>query len=249
MIKPLSRAELTEFAIRRLAKKYPELVREKWDFSKCPDEELADCWLYELKSESPYARQQIASWRQTCNAKTFDEFLYLAHRTLTWVKYGQFYALCPEWPDDPYLSVLSTERKRRRELFGPNTKSRAAELTSSPAVPGKLSQPEVDFMLELIGQSAVKYVTFRIDCQKSRREIQRTIAAWLKINCKCKAKPNVSHRTLRADLKALGSHRILETTVGEWRDAPELYWYHSDWIKADKRAKKLIKKIDALYPL
>ena len=110
----LTHAEPTEFAVSRLAKKYPSLVREKWDFSTCPDEELADCWFYEFKSESTYARQEILAWRQTCNAKTFDEFLWLARGTLTWAKYGrQFYALCPEWPDAPYLSIPPAERKRR----------------------------------------------------------------------------------------------------------------------------------------
>jgi hypothetical protein len=252
VIKPLTRAELTEFAIRRLAKKYPELVREKWDFTTCPDEELADCRLYEFKSQSPYARQEILAWRQTCNAETFDEFLYLARGTLTWAKYGQqFYALWPEWPDAPYLSIPPDERKRRRDLFGPNTESRAAELTPLPAVPGKLSQPAVDFMLELIDQSGpVEYPTFRIPWKEiSDREIRRRFALWLKINRKCKAKPNVSHRHMRADLKALGAYRILKATGGEWRNAPPLYVEYSEWMKAAARAKKLIKRIDGIHPL
>jgi hypothetical protein len=249
VIKPLTRAELTEFAIRRLAKKYPELVRERWDFTTCPDEELGDCRLYEFKSQSTYARQEILAWRQTCNAKSFDEFLWLARRTLTAIKYGQlFYALWPEWPNGPFLGILPDERKRRRELFGPNTTvSRAAELTPPPVVPGGLSQSEADFILGLIGQSEVEY--FRIDLQTSDREIHRQLDLWLKINRKCKAKPNVSHRSLRADLKALGAHRILEATGGEWREAPEIYCDQREWIKADARAKKLIKRIDSIHPL
>ena len=253
VIKPLIRAELTEFAIRRLAKKCPELVREKWDFSKCPDEELADCWLYELKSESPYARQKIASWRQTCNAKTFDEFLYLARGTLNWAKYGQqFYALCPEWPDAPYLSIPPAERKRRMKLLFPDeTKSRAAELKFPLAVPGELSRDEVDFILELLGErEPVKSFPLLRDWpHKSDREVLREVARWLKNNRKGKPKPNVSRRYLCADLKALGAHRILEATGGDWSNAPQIYRYQSEWIKAGARAKRLLRRIDTLNPL
>ena len=249
----LTRAEPTEFAVSWLAKKHPELIREKWDFTTCPGEELGDCRLYEFKSESLHVRQEILAWRQNCNAKTFDELLYLARGTLTWAKYGQqFFALWPEWPDSPYLSVLPAERKRRRERFGQNRpESRATELTPSPAVLGGLSQPAVDFILELSGQGGpVDYPTFRIPWKEmSDREMRRSFARWLKVNRKCKAKPNVSHRYLLTDLKALGAHRILEVTGRDWKSAPEIYQDQREWIKADLRAKRLIKRIDTIHPL
>jgi hypothetical protein len=249
----LTRAELTEFAVSRLAKKHPELVREKWDFSKCPDEELMECWFYEFRCESPYARQEIASWRQTCNAGTFDKLLYLARGTLTWAKYGQqFYALCPEWPDAPYLSISPAERKRRLKLLFPDeTESRAAELKFPLAVPGELSRAEVDFILELLGErEPVESFPLLSDWQhKSDREVLREVARWLKNNRKGNPKPNVSRRYLCADLKALGSYRILKATGGDWRNAPEIYWDQREWMKAYARVKRLIERIDTLNRL
>ena len=242
------RAQITEFDASRLVKKYPDLVREEWDFSDCPDQELTECWWYEFKRESPHARQVILAWRQACNAKTFDEFLWLVRTTLTTPKYGHLYPLCPEWPDHPFLSIPPAERKRRRERSGPNeTESLAAQLTPQPAMPGKLSLAVVNLMLELLGQEKqIEEVLLSIPWQRSDKEILRYFGSWLKINRKCKAKPNVSNRSLRADLKALGVHRILKATRGESKNAPELYVEHTEWIKADVRAKGLIKRIDPL---
>jgi hypothetical protein len=243
------RAQVTELDTSRLVKKYPNLVLEEWDFSDCPNQELTECWLYEYKRESPHAHQVILNWRQTCKVKTFDEFLWLVRTTLTTIQYERLYALCPEWPAHPFLSIIPpAERTRRLKLLFPDeAKSRAAQSTPPPPMPGELPLAVVNFIQELLGlEKELQDVTFRIRWQKSDRENLSYVAAWLKIERRCKAKSNVSNRSLRADLKALGAYRILKATGGDWRNASPIYVEHGEWIKADARAKSIIARIDTL---
>ena len=64
--------------INRTEEEYPRLGRFEWDFSSCPDWELAECWYYEFKRESPLVRQIIVDWRMVCDPPTFDGLLTLA---------------------------------------------------------------------------------------------------------------------------------------------------------------------------
>src|ERR1700745_1411853 len=126
--------------INRTEEEYPRLPRFEWDFSTCPDWELAECWYYEFKRESPLVRQIIIDWRKICDPPTFDGFLYLAQAMLRPPERGHLYAFCPEWPSYPYLNIDPAEGKRRfSQLFSDETNTLAAELEPRPAPPGALS--------------------------------------------------------------------------------------------------------------
>jgi hypothetical protein len=181
---------------------------------------------------------------------TFDGFLNLAQAMLMPPERGHLYALCPEWPSNPYLSILSGERKRRfNQLFWNETESLAAELEPKPVPPGALSVQEVKFIRELLGEKekTQEDVTFRIPWWMADKEIKRRFAAWLKVHRTYKAGINVSKRTLRADLKAVGALRIVRAENGDWRKGPEIYCEESEWIKGKKRADAVIEKISRIW--
>ena len=237
--------------INRTEEGYARLPRFDWDFSTCPNWELAECWYYEFKRESPRVRQIVVDWRKICDPPTFDEFLKLAQAMLMPPERGHLYAFCPEWPSYPYLDIPPAERKRRfSQLFRNETESLAAELEPRPAPPGALSLQEVNFILELGGKKEriqEEDVTFRIRRSMADKEILRRVAAWLKVHRSYKASPNVSNRRIRADLKALGALRVLRTENGDWKKGPEIYWEHGEWIKGRKRAEAIIESMNKVF--
>ena len=160
---------------------------------------------------------------------------------------GHLYALCPEWPSDPYLSIPLAERKRRFALLFPNeTSSLAAQLEPRPAVPGELSLGTLNFIRELLGDEEKREedVVLRIPWGMSDKGILRRVDAWLKTHRTFKSRADVSNRYLQAELKALGAFRILRAKNGDWTGDPQLYVEQSEWIRARIRAKSIIEKID-----
>ena len=228
-----------------------QLSKEEWDFSTCSNRELEECWHYEFERESPRACQTIVNWRRSSIDKTpsFDELLRLAQAMLMPPERGRLYALCPEWPNYPYLSIPLAERERRfSQLFPDPRKSLAAELEPTPAAPGDLSVEALNFIRELLGcdVKTQEDVTFRIPWRMADKEITRRFAAWLKIHRRIRASINVSTRVLRADLKALGALRALRVNE-DWRRRPEIYLEQSEWTKARKRAQKIIQAIESRW--
>jgi len=224
-----------------------QLSSEEWDFSTCSNWKLEECWHYEFKRESPRVCQIIVNWRNVYKTPSFDELLRLAQAMLMPPERGHLYALCPEWPSYPYLSMPLAERERRfSQLFPDPRKSLAAELEPAPPAPGDLSVEALNFIRELLGcdVKTQEDVTFRIPWRMADKEITRRFAAWLKIHRRIRASINVSTRILRADLKALGALRILRVNE-DWRKGPELYLECSEWTKARKRAQKIIQTIES----
>ena len=107
----------------------------------------------------------------------------------------------------------------------------------------------INFIRQMCGDTGKTRETVRIqiDYEVSYSENLRRIAALLKRLLKThrlrKARTNVSDRYLRADLKALAALRILRTNGGDYLNAPQLYIYQSEWIKAQKRAERIIESI------
>jgi hypothetical protein len=219
-----------------------QLSEVEWDFSTCSNWELEECWHYEHQRESPLARQVILNWRIALKTSTFDELLRSAHSMLMPPVRGRFYALCPEWPNYPYLSISLAERKRRfRQLFPDPRNSLAAELEPTAAPPGGLSLGALNFILAMSGRDPTQEdVTFRINWQMPDKEIMHRVKAWLKVHRRIRASMNVSKRFLRADLKALSAFRILRANEDASR-RHEIFSEQSEWIKARKRAQKNIQ--------
>jgi hypothetical protein len=237
--------------INRTEEEYLRLSRFEWDFSTCPKWELVECWRYEFKRESPIVRQIVVDWRNVCDLPSFDAFLNLAQAMLMPPERGHLYALCPEWPNLPYLSIPASERKRRfNQLFSDETNSLAAELEPKPAPPGALSLQAVNLILELLGEKEKiqqEDVTFRIPRSMAHKEILRRVAAWLKVHQPDTASANVSNRRLGADLKALGALRVLRIENGDWTKGPEIYCEHGEWIKGRKRAEAVIERMNRVF--
>ena len=233
----------------RMDKDRSQLSREEWDFLTCSNWELEECWHYEFKRESPRVCQIIVNWRNVYKTPSFDELLRLAQAMLMPPERGHLYALCPEWPTYPYLSIPLAERERRfSQLFPDPRKSLAAELEPTPAAPGDLSVEALNFIRELLGcdVKTQENVTFRIPWRMADKEITRRFAAWLKIHRRIRASINVSNRVLGADLKALGALRTLRVNE-DWSRGPEIYLEQSEWTKARKRAQKIIQAIESRW--
>ena len=99
------------------------MPREEWDFSKCPKEQLYECYCYEFARESKSYRRHVDSFRANAGAaKTFDDFFAYSQ---TWrqthredgmpenLHPGCMFNFSPEFPDTPFLSIKEDERKRR----------------------------------------------------------------------------------------------------------------------------------------
>jgi hypothetical protein len=210
---------------------------------------VEECWHYEFKRESPLERQMIVNWRSVYKTPSFDELLRSVQTMLMPPERGHLYALCPEWPSYPYLSIPLAERERRfSQLFPDPRKSLAAELEPTSAAPGDLSVEALNFIRELLGcdVKTQEDVTFRIPWRMADKEITRRFAAWLKIHRRIRASINVSTRVLRADLKALGALRTLRVNE-DWRRGPEIYSEQPEWTKGRKRAQKIIQAIESRW--
>jgi hypothetical protein len=94
--------------------KCAKLKREDWDFSKCFDEEVQDCFDYEFARESKEAISYIERGRAPARKKTFENLFrliredrpeYVGEKTPPTLPAGLF-SFCPEWPDEPYLFTL-----------------------------------------------------------------------------------------------------------------------------------------------
>lgn len=159
---------------------------------------------------------------------------------------GHLYPLCPEWPEYPFSSIPEPELKRRFALLFPNqTESLAGQLLPITPAPGELSFEALNLFRELFGRRKEgEKVLWWIDWRRSNREILASVNAYLKTHRPCKARQNVSNRSLRADLKALEASRLLEANNGDYLSCPPLYKYQARWIQARKRVERIIAKID-----
>jgi hypothetical protein len=144
---------------------------------------------------------------------TFEHYFQVANLALSNIlSFGRcFYALWPEWPYAPYLSIRAADRKRRLDLLFPNPpdsiESLAAQITPRAPVPGTLPLEVFNYMLDLLGEKkTVEDVHFRFDYSAmSIKEILRCVEAHLKLHHPGKAKRNVVIRSLRSSLNALGA--------------------------------------------
>jgi hypothetical protein len=232
-----------------------QLSPKEWDFSNCPKEELEECWWYEFKRQLPHERQIIINWRQTCVEQTFDGFFKLHRMMLMPPAPGHVYALCPEWPKYPFLSIPSDERARRLKQFFPDrTKSLADQLTPWPAEPtlygliqefeGKRERPSARSQ----GDDILPRVW-----HKSNQEIVSFIKAWLATHRPDKTQIDTSIRRLKTDLKALGVRRIWEFCNYDWGKIYDGNWVgdkrlprqQGEWSKAIARAEKVIRNLSS----
>jgi len=80
---------------RGSAPKTNDLIREEWDFSKCPGEQLALCREYEFQRENEAFKKQVREYRAEFGPWNFEEGLQRFRHP------GNF-----EWPDDEEHSEI-----------------------------------------------------------------------------------------------------------------------------------------------
>jgi hypothetical protein len=221
------------------------------DFTECPRRQLTELHKYEVGRESPRLQRIILAWRDQTGVNTFNELLWKCRHTLTQIapEPGHLYAFCPEWPRLPYLDIPQAERQRRfEELFGDKTelKALATQLEIRPPLPGELSPEALSFITELLGGN-IHIRKMRINWGSSDRELRRQFDAYLKFHRPRKPKNNVSERSLRAELKALGAYRLLKAYGGISNYSnivPQIFIFQSEWIKAQRRIERIIKSVE-----
>jgi hypothetical protein len=220
-------------------------ARDEWDFGKnrLPEEEVDPCHFYEAArmrwSDPPLAN--IRAFREQSDAKDYGS---LCRQHDAWTrgdprKSLPLYALWPEWPSAPYLSVSRKERLNRiahidrdqpaevlhqvplNEFLAdaakefPRLQSVAAKLNPPPSVPELYRStfgptiPIPDKGLELVG------LLIRSDW--TEKEFVNRALNWYREHCKTrgvKAEFRGSSKLgqqLRADLKAIGFWRLVQS--------------------------------------
>src|SRR5215831_908412 len=94
--------------------------RAEWDFSTCPEEQLAACLEYELWRESDSKRAYIQAWQG--KPMRFDDYwtrILADDGPLPFypgIEVG-FAFLSPEFPELPFLEIPANERRRRLKLI------------------------------------------------------------------------------------------------------------------------------------
>lgn len=202
-----------------------DLVREEWDFSKCPSGWKSYCW-------------GVESWREECRLR---------------VEQGQGENFYGDHIGKPYLlrqADLDLHKMTAKDwdnlygVGGPPYDLHEWHSAIHPENIDKLSQLKID------RKGTKDFVLFKVNWQFPDKLMLKAFAYWLKKLRKCPAKETRGNRDIRmaaANLKALGAYRLLKRFP-----APEalsyterilghgLYSKLPDWYEANSRIKKLL---------
>ncbi len=228
------------------------MVREDWDFSRCPKGSELDCWLYEYARES---QSVIRNFRECVEHPqknplhpspsgrdvTFDEDGYWHHRIDKFDSEGEFedqlyLELAPGFPDTPYLK---TKRRPVSKEF----------VDVDAFVPPGIR--DADSIRDAEPRPAPRYfANIYIRWEYPDKKLIRDFAKWLKVHRPFPARSRRGKSAARvnmSELKALGAYRLLKTMT-----APEALAYTEkyirgglfakipDWYEARQRAKRLL---------
>jgi hypothetical protein len=170
-------------------------------------------------------------------AKEFDDFFPLARLMCVPPQDGHLYALSPEWPRYPFLSISAAERMRSlAKLFPSEPEDLANKLD-----PRHPEIRKVSYIDAVRGEFHIaESIPLHFDWEQTDRMLNACLNAWVKKNRKHKPTQDLSARTLRADLKALGALRLMRANKD--KDST-LFVSQSEWIKARKRASLILAKL------
>ena len=236
------------------------IPRAEWDFSECHTNEAHDCWAWEYSRECKLITEDVRRLRKRKREKTFDAYFKSISMDIFKGKPGRamysFY-FCPEFPENPYLSVSSKERKRRQEvLYGLKKEAMAATIDAHDLIPYDIgSQVDRAFRTgEPINQiGSNELVMLRIDWAWTDNILKNQFAAWLKKNRPKDVERRVQGGSvpptqMKKHLKDLGVWRLLD--VMDYTDAvplteeemgKSLYKEESEWDKSKNRACDMLE--------
>jgi hypothetical protein len=110
----------------------PQVPRAEWDFRSCPNDELFECRAYEYARETPAIVEDVRSLRKRVTP-LFEELVKaLRDRIDQTARVMGLFWYCPEFPDTPYLTIPSNERRRRIDALWPPANSSIAIIPKLP---------------------------------------------------------------------------------------------------------------------
>ena len=246
----------------------PDLVRDEWDFSDCPDAEIWECRAYEFAREVQVIRDDVDSLRKNLPC-TFGALVNaLRSRIESTLRAMALFWYCPEFPDKPYLTISAAERRRRFRMLWPRSAT-AASAVIPAIIPSDIGQRLVSGR---VFYGSEELALFELNWTESDKFLAGAFLEWLREN----RPPDVKIferrgagnflREWAADLKALGALRLLkkmkwydaftlthevlgkERARGGGRKRVALYTNREEvWIKAAKRAEKIIAALSHPY--
>jgi hypothetical protein len=257
-----------------MKKKPVRISRWEWDFSQCDPAELRDCYYYEFTREFPIVCNLVAKWRTAHKGSRFDDWRPIFSKNNRDNRPRAFsyelFNFCPEWPEQPYLSIAKNERLRRRHLNQQppprSDKSNALEQVNMPMIirdhieRGIKSEPPLDELERGVikqDDGLHEIAAFKIDWRHTDGILGECFAYWLKhyrpkgiAQWKIKGKGR-RHEQMMKNLKALGAWRLLNKmpwkvaadVTSELNDeAKPLFGEQPNWIRARKHAENLMTK-------
>jgi len=237
---------------------------EEWQmYAECPEEERNTCLLYEVGRESQDAKDHCAKLRNELSVDpSFDQY-----RKVLCYQHGVYmeplapFMLYPEWPEHAYLTINKVERQRRIKILE-DPEQQELGIIRPVSVGGVTEKTAgqwiaaIDRQYRLIGWPllaigpTVWETNFRIDWNRSDREILAAIRLWL-----ARYRPaetvqrthaptggRAMSRQLVSYLKTIGALRLLR--IYTWKEIPEeagLYVDQARWVEARTKAQKLIE--------
>lgn len=230
----------------------PAIPQEEWDFSGCPQEEIAHCCLYEYARSSVTFKQRYQnaikdalSWQNEIkrakikDSKHLSGFLHLANG----------YALslyCPEFPKTPWLRI--DQRTRLRRVIKMDFRRGAFSIPFGP-----VTWPSFD------PATGNERLFVEICWSAPKATIIEEFADWLDaqhpekqgaVDPEAIWKQRPAKATVKM-LKALAAWRLLEQFGLDWEtaadetsnhspDAKALYDYESGWSRAKAEAEAFL---------
>ncbi len=221
------------------------LLREDWDFERCPERDLYICWAYEFARESPTI---VEEYKDALNYTIERQVIHpgfdahgVYQRQLDLLDHeGEFvdavYLELPiGFPDTPYLLTGHKHEVHNAGKSFHFTSVRNAEDAKGWG-PG--------------WKTPAHFRHLHISWERPDKVIIRDFGQWLKKN---RPFPSISKRgksvkkKMYADLKALGAARLLRRFTAReahnhtQKDGQKLYQKVPDWYEARTRAKRVLK--------
>ena len=208
--------------------------RQEWDFSGCPDEQLAACYYYEFARESDKAKASERAYRAAIKTAPEAEARWLRKARLIGVY--NFHQSCPEYPDTPFLCIPNHERTKRIAALWKSPALRQANLSAiiRTRAPDLSQAKTLKFQTEA-GEGDI--AAFCIDWRLPLPQLAEDFRQWLKQNKPPGANVGAKNgagsviRQRQKWLKALGAARLLARMT--WEEAV----LHTSESRADRHGK------------
>ena len=206
------------------------IPRWEWDFSECKDVELRDCYFYEWMREFPTVRRKVDFWRKANGGTKFDDWervcARLDEQNRPPVFPYELFNFCPEWPEEPYLSIPANDRiSRRKRIHQPspfNHTTRGLEPVNIAFFIRDQIEKRIEPSINSIERGVVRtdgfheVAGFKIEWRHKKSTILKCFEKWLRDFSPEDIKPwelrgkGSTPDQMKKELKALGAWRLTD---------------------------------------